>query len=415
MMLVCEGCGLQRVASASDPYPFACHAAGDGGDHVLVPVHVLPPFEDGPGDPFVVHRRWLSTHALAVPHLGDAAFVGIVAGLGARLADVDGVGFTPTPLRFVDALGVWVKDETHQVAGSHKARHLMGIALYLEVVRALGWVDAMPRLAIASCGNAALAAAVVARAAGWPLDVYVPTTADPAVLARLDALGATVHACPRRPDERGDPAWLRFQEALGDGALPFCVQGPANGLTLEGGQTLAWEMGAALRAQGAHIDHLVVQVGGGALASACVRGFTQLAAAGVVPMPRIHAVQTDGCFPLRQAWERARDRAAEIGVEPALREAAQRRGDYMAPWPSTPRSLAHGLLDDETYDWHHVVAGLLRTGGEVRVVDDAALIDARSRAHAAGFAVSHTGAAGLAGALARRLDGQVAVLLTGRG
>jgi phosphate-selective porin len=29
---------------------------------------------------------------------------------------------------------LWVKDETHNVAGSHKARHLMGLLLYLAVV-----------------------------------------------------------------------------------------------------------------------------------------------------------------------------------------------------------------------------------------------------------------------------------------
>ncbi len=36
-----------------------------------------------------------------------------------------------------------------------------------------------PRLAIASCGNAALAAATLARAAAWPIEVFVPDWADP--------------------------------------------------------------------------------------------------------------------------------------------------------------------------------------------------------------------------------------------
>ena len=82
-----------------------------------------------------------------------------------------------------------MKNETGNVSGSHKARHLMGLLIHLEVVERLGL--AMRRgsegqhLAIASCGNAALAAAVVARAAARPLEVFIPTTADPKVVARL--------------------------------------------------------------------------------------------------------------------------------------------------------------------------------------------------------------------------------------
>ena len=69
---------------------------------------------------------------------------------------------------------MWVKDETGNVAGSHKARHLFGILLELRVAEALGHGDPASPLAIASCGNAAYAAAVVARAAGRELRVFVP-------------------------------------------------------------------------------------------------------------------------------------------------------------------------------------------------------------------------------------------------
>ena len=59
-----------------------------------------------------------------------------------------------------------------------------------------------PDLAIASCGNAALAAAVVAAAGGRTLHVFVPVDAEPAVLARLEELGAHVTVCPREPRGR---------------------------------------------------------------------------------------------------------------------------------------------------------------------------------------------------------------------
>ena len=101
----------------------------------------------------------------------------LVRELDAAVAEVDGHGFVVTPYLNVPALaqslglaadGLWLKDETTHVAGSHKARHLFGLALTLAVAartKVTDDEDAQRPLAIASCGNAALAAAVVARAA----------------------------------------------------------------------------------------------------------------------------------------------------------------------------------------------------------------------------------------------------------
>src|SRR5690606_22787469 len=95
---------------------------------------------------------------------------------------------------------VWVKDETGNVGGSHKARHLAGILLHLRAAELLGIAPTTqrPPLAIASCGNAAIAAATLARRLGWPLRVFVPTWASATVLATLEELGAAVTPCERR-------------------------------------------------------------------------------------------------------------------------------------------------------------------------------------------------------------------------
>jgi threonine synthase len=92
----------------------------------------------------------------------------------------------------------------------------------------------------------------------------------------------------------------------------------------------------------------------------------------------------------------------------------------MWPWEEEPRSIAHGILDDETYDWLAVVEGMLATGGRPLVVDEAALARANALARrATGIDVDHTGSAGLAGLLALRAAGEVAddervaVLFTG--
>src|SRR5208337_2408530 len=122
------------------------------------------------------------------------------------------------------------------------ARHLMGAILYLRVLEIsglpLGAGLRQRRLAIASCGNAALAAAVIARAADWPLDVFIPTDAERSVVKRLADLGAQVVVCERRPRETGDPCVAAARRAVASGAIPFSVQGPDNGLAVEGARTL---------------------------------------------------------------------------------------------------------------------------------------------------------------------------------
>jgi threonine synthase len=92
----------------------------------------------------------------------------------------------------------------------------------------------------------------------------------------------------------------------------------------------------------------------------------------------------------------------------------------MWPWESEPKSVATGILDDETYDWRAVVEGMLLTGGQPLVVSEDLLVEANSLAVATtGIRVDPTGSSGLAGLLALRRSGeaapheQAAVLFTG--
>ena len=92
----------------------------------------------------------------------------------------------------------------------------------------------------------------------------------------------------------------------------------------------------------------------------------------------------------------------------------------MWPWETVPHSLAHGILDDETYDWVALVEAMLATGGQALIVDEDEIAEANVLgAEATGIGVDPTGSAGLAGLarLCRRGDvGQgerAAVLFTG--
>ncbi len=427
--LTCAGCSVHVPPPGQKAYPFRCAAArpDDDIDHVVR--RVLDPvglaFPAPSSSPFLAWRSLFHSHALALrAGLSDDDYVDLACRLDEALLAVEGRGFRQTPcvraeglsgrLGFAAEGGIWIKDETGNVAGSHKGRHLMGIMLHLQVIDALGLAPhPRPSLAIASCGNAALAAAVVARAAGWPLDVFVPAAASPAVLVRLRDLGARVNICERRPGIAGDPCYLAFRDAVAAGALPFCCQGSENGLTIEGGETLAWEIVAALG--DTPLDAIFVQVGGGALASAVVQAFEEAASLNAAHVPRIYTVQTQGAHPLERAYrlvlERISAHLAGPGSPPAvaahralvraeMRFARTHRRRFMWPWEQEPRSVAHGILDDETYDWAAVVEGMLSSGGVPLVVDDKRLIQANMLAREiTAINVDHTGSAGLAGLL----------------
>ena len=394
-------CSCGAVASGDS---WACRRRdADGGDHVLsLP---LPEWsvDASSQQPFVRYRGMLRSWVEAED---DEWFVDRVGQLDDAVAGVDGHGFLVTPCSesLIGGRNIIVKDETDNVSGSHKARHTFGLMLHLLVRERQGRLGGLssgrPELAIASCGNAAVAAAVVAAAERWPLTVYVPTSAEEAVVDRLRELGATVEFCPRVDGEEGDPSYHRFREAVSAGAVPFGCQGPDNGYTIDGGRTLGYE----LAEQAPDIDRVYVQVGGGALAASVAQG---LAIAG--SSASLMAVQTEGCAPLARAWKRT----AELG---GLDEARRQRGSVMWPWTPTPFSAATGILDDETYDWAAVTEAMIDTSGRPVVVPEPVVAEACDAGRAAtGINVSPTGSAGLAGLLCDDppVGAKAAVLFTG--
>lgn len=414
--LVCAGCGASPSARAW--FPFSCPNRGVGDvDHVLVRVldtksADLPSASELEECPFVRYRSLLhSAYRASGIRMGDRGFVDLVRRLDRAIEAVDGRGFRTTPLErsavisealgFSSTGGVLVKDETGNVAGSHKARHLMGVLLHIEVAtEALGDAAAPLRLAVASCGNAALAAATLAAASGRELVVFVPPDAPGAIITRIRSLGAEVRQCPRRQGEHGDPTVAALHRELSGGALPFTCQGDLNGLAIEGGETLAYEIATELHRQGSTVDHIVVQVGGGALASSCAQGFDEAVALGMASKrPRFHTVQTKSAHPLERAHLRL---AQELERSPQdldvlLGHAARHRSRYMWPWESEPKSIASGILDDETYDWLAAARAMLETGGKPVVVGEVQLARAHELGRRAGYHADPTGTAGLAG------------------
>ena len=454
VVLRCAGCAATvDPLDVGAPAPFRCPNAerAKNVDHVLAWDPLLAGVRSWPDEtstnPFLRYRTLHHSYHL---HLGmggtDAEYVRLVERLDAALVKQGGPSFHVAPLQPLDALSattgfeVWARNDTAGVAGSHKARHLMAILLHLEVSKS----PLRTPLAIASCGNAAIAAATLARAAGRTVTVFVPTWANPAVLEHLKSLGARTVPCERREsDPAGDPCMHRFHEAIAKGALPFCVQGPENGFTIDGGATSGQELVDAFAMLGVP-ERLFVQVGGGAWASGVWRGLRDGRAMGVIDqLPVLHCVQAQGCAPLVEAWRTVAERAltalgkaqlfdhgddvvagalvtseARSAVESALQWALTHRPSVMRVW-ADPHSVATGILDDEAYDWAALVRAMLVSGGWPITVTDEHIRSATVAINAASIDADETGSAAAAGLLAfrERFDapagGRVAVTVTG--
>lgn len=371
----------------------------------------------GEQNPFLRYREQLEVYRpVSAGEVSDDQFVEIVSSIDDRVAATWGHGFRVTPLLDGSALAtaagiasaLSIKVEVDNVGGSHKARHLMGVMIFDQLRRARG--ERTPeRLAIASCGNAAIGAAVIARAMDRPLDVFVPVWADRNVIATLDEFGAHITRCERRDGESGDPCYVRFREAIGPaagtspqgGASPFGVQSTDTPITIDGGRTIGFEIAEQVESA-EHlepVDALYIQVGGGALATATASG---------VPGARLYPVQAAGCAPLKRAWDRW---GPDFDLDAAQRPDQQ----FMTPWQD-PHSLATGILDDITYDWVQLLQLTRERGGHPIVAPESLIERAYELAHAhTEIDVCATGSAGLAGLLGEPAppEDHVVVLFTG--
>lgn len=416
----CSVCGA--TVNISTALSFVCpNASSSDRHHVLRFLSDVVPFRpiDDP-NPFLAFRHYLAVDAFgAAIGLADDVRESIIRDLNEQVSRVAGTGFVRTPLSRADELssalgfspdgGIWIKDETHHVAGSQKARHIFTELIHLMMAERAGvtpWSTPAdrPPLAIASCGNAAIAASTLAAAVKWPIVVFVPTFASDRVLKILNDRGASVTVCERQDtDPPGDPCVYRFREAVQSGALPFGVQGTENAWCLDGGRTIGWEI---IQEVGHRTSRVFVQVGGGAFAASIGASFSSI---GV--HPKLHAVQTEGCAPLARAYERA---LATGGA----RHAGSRWNECMWAWETEPHSLADGILDDETYDWVSILDAMADTDGSPVVATEANIIRAHELAHQhTSIAVSATGSAGLAGLLQIRSevsdDERVVVIFSG--
>ena len=391
----------QTTVPIDTPQPWRCP------NGVADPHHVLHLVEDpmvgdelDDANPFVRFAPRMAWWAFADMHgMRESERLAIVA----EVAD----DFTITPFdrspQLSEAVGVdiWVKDETGNVAGSHKARHLAGILLQLL-------------------------AAERARPAR-----RTPTAGDCVVRQRRHRRR---HACqPSRVAARRVRAdlderrrWRSAASASTPRSIAVSVARPTRPAIrrccASARRSPPARFRSRCRARRTHWRSMLGARSGGRSGRRlrrCNRGATgespfrsavgrwpPCVGVGLGRDVRLDTVQADGCAPLAETWERI------VDIDHPERYWAQ----VMRPWPN-PMSVADGILDDETYDWIADVSVMVESGGAPIVASEPDIRAAHEIARQAGFDVSATGSAGLAGVLSVRhtlhVNDQVIVIMSG--
>jgi threonine synthase len=299
-----------------------------------------------------------------------------------------------TPLLSVPALresvgtpGLWVKDETRSPTASNKDR---ATALVIED----GLRRGISTITTASTGNAAVATAFGAAAAGIRAVIFVSTDCQPEKLDLMTQAGAWVFQVP---DGYAAAVDLSRSAARTFGWLDRNTG--ANPYTVEAKKTVAFEVWEQL---GRRIpDVVVVPVGDGPTLVALDKGFAELVSCGLVTrQPRVIGVQAEHCQPLVRAW--LGTPAGPEELDPAA-------------------TVADGIAVLRPAIGDAVLDVVRQSGGGMVAVTDAALLNAvGTLARRAGVGAEPAGAASLAG-LGAALEGglvdrseTVVLLVTGR-
>jgi threonine synthase len=282
---------------------------------------------------------------------------------------------------------LWIKDETRNPTASNKDR---ATALVIEdgLRRGVGTITT------ASTGNAAVATAFGAAAAGLRAVIFVSTACQQEKLALMTQAGAWVFQVPE-----GYAAAVDLSRAAARAFGWLDRNTGANPHTIEAKKTVALEVWEQL---GRRVpDVMVVPVGDGPTLVALDKGFEELVSCGLADRrPRLIGVQAERCQPLARAWLGASAGPAEL--DPAA-------------------TVADGIAVVRPAIGNAVLKAVRRGGGGMVAASDDQLLGAvASLARWAGVGAEPAGAAALAG-LEQATDGGLAdrsetvvLLVTGR-
>ncbi|MEK6439484.1 threonine synthase [Pseudonocardia sp. T1-2H] len=276
-----------------------------------------------------------------------------------------------TPLLSAPALresagtpNLWIKDETRNPSASNKDR---ATALVIEdgLRRGVGTITT------ASTGNAAVATAFGAAAAGMRAVIFVSTGCQQEKLALMTQAGAWVFRVPE-----GYAAAVDLSRAAARTFGWLDRNTGANPFTIEAKKTVAFEVWEQL---GRRLpDVMIVPVGDGPTFASLDKGFAELVSCGLTTRrPRLIGVQAERCQPLVRAW--LGEPAGPAELDPAA-------------------TVADGIAVLRPAIGDAVLDAVRGSGGGMVAVSDEAMIGAvATLACRAGVGAEPAGAASLAG------------------
>ncbi len=252
-----------------------------------------------------------------------------------------------TPLldapRLAERAGVaklWIKDESMNTTGSFKARGLSAAVTRARHAGAQGFT-------VPTAGNAGVATSAYGRRAGLPVEVFAPRTTPPRILEQVRIFGAELRLLDGHIGDCGKAARAH---AAAHGSFdmstlrePYRIEGKKT-LGLEVAEQLGWQWP----------DAAIYPTGGGTGLIGMWIAFRDLLAAGWVSgrAPRLYSVQSEGCAPVVEAFERG--------------------ASHTEPWPD-PDTVAAGLRVPAPLGGPIILRALDETGGEALAVSDQAL------------------------------------------
>lgn len=265
---------------------------------------------------------------------------------------------------------LWLKDETRNPTSSFKDRPMsVGVSKAVEFGAKV--------VVTASSGNAAIALSAYSAKAGIECYTFVPADVPSPKLAQLSIYGAQV--VKAKPKGIGDPSYKLMRmayERYGWHPVPSC--GAFNPYHPEGSKTISYEICEQLGWQAP--DWVVVPVGAGTLLSGNAKGYFEFERLDFVErIPRLAAIQAEGCAPLVKAFK--------DGTPP-----------YKIPTWENPRTVAGGLVDPYPWDADTAIPAIKTSKGTAEVVSDEEILAAEKLlAGAEGMFAEPSGAAGFAG------------------
>jgi threonine synthase len=241
-------------------------------------------------------------------------------------------------------------DDTRNPTSSFKDRPMtVGVSKAVE----LGYGTVVS----ASSGNAAAALSAYSAKAGLRCITFVPEMASGAKLAQLTMYGARVVRV--RGLESGQDPTVKMLNEVCDryGWYPCPSFGPLNPYQVEGPKTMSYEIVEGLGWTAP--DWVFVPVGAGGALTGNWKGYLDFRELGFVnSLPRMVAVQSEGCAPVIRAFEQ--------GDDPMKIKAWER-----------PDSVATGLMDPFPWDGDAALKAVRESHGKAVSVSNEEILGAQ--------------------------------------